>query len=72
MIQYIEQYLSRPEVFRKVASMYPAAGRGLPPNIRRDTLEGAIEKIARNAYVQRRQSALITAGLLSLQDIENG
>lgn len=72
MIQYIEQYLSRPEVFHKVASMYPSAGQGLPTNVRRDTLEGAIEKIARNVYIQRRQSALINAGLLSLQDLENG
>jgi hypothetical protein len=72
MIQYIEQYLSRPEVFQKIAAMYPSAGQGLPTNIQRDTLEGAIEKIAAAAYLQRKQSALINSGLLSLQEIENG
>ena len=72
MIQYIEQYLSRPEVFHKIASMYPAAGQGLPSNIKMNTLEGTIEKIARDVYIQRKHAALINAGLLRLQDIENG
>lgn len=71
MINYIEQYVRRPDVSSKLASMYPAF-RGVPESVSAHSLEDAVAKIAANSYYQKKQAALIQSGLLSLKDIENG
>ena len=69
MIEYIEQYLSRPDVFTKVSSMYPNAGAGLPTDFPVVPLKEAVANLAARSYLQRKEAALITSGLYSLGEI---
>lgn len=69
MLEQINQYLDNPEVFRKIASMYPQAATGLPQGIERTDLPGAVYSIAKKAYFQKKQAALITAGLQCLEEL---
>jgi hypothetical protein len=69
MINFIEQYLSRPEVFTKIASTYPNAGAGLPTDFPVLPLKEAVANLAARSYLQRKEAALITSGLHSLGEI---
>jgi len=70
MIQYIEQFLSQPQVFNKIAKMYPNAGRAVPGDLQKiANLEQAIGEIAARSYLQKKESALIRAGLNELKEI---
>ena len=70
--QAIINYINRPDVFAKLAEKFPQAATGIPENCKVASLEEAVYSISRNAYVQRKQSALINAGLNELEGMGNG
>lgn len=69
--QYIEQYLYQPEVFHKVAQVFPQAATGLPPNIGPQGLEQAVYELAKKAHYLRTRSAAVSEGLRHLSEISN-
>jgi len=68
--QYIEQYLYQPEVFRKVASAFPNAARGLPEGINPQGLDQAVYEMAKKAYISRKTNSLLNAALASLTEVQ--
>lgn len=67
--KYIEQYLSHPEVFHKVARAFPQAQRGLPAGIEPLDATEAVYAIAKKAYLQKKQAQLVSDGLSRLEEL---
>ncbi len=73
MIEYIEQYISQPHVQIKLAFMYPSVISGLPSDTtKHSSLQDAVANLASRAYYQRKEAALIRAGLDSLKEVYDG
>lgn len=70
--QAIINYINQPQVFSKLASQYPQAANGLPRATKVSSLDEAVYTLARNSYMQKKEAAIIQAGLQELKELQNG
>lgn len=70
--QAIINYVNRPDVFEKLAQKFPQAAVGVPSEIKVSSIEDAIYEVASSRYMQKKQAALISAGLKELGELQNG
>lgn len=70
--QAIINYINQPEVFNKLAQQFPQASNGLPRNNAVSSIEEAVYTVARNSYLQKKEAAIIQAGLQELRELTNG
>lgn len=67
--QAVINYINQPQVFSKLARQFPQAANGVPRGTKVSSLEEAVYTLARNRYMQKKEAAIIQAGLQELREL---